>query len=210
MNWKKPAAAASACGIILISWFEGYSPTATQPLPGDKWTVGFGHTDAVAPGSSTTLEQAFRLLKSDVTRAERVVREVVKRPLDQNQFDALTSLVFNIGSAAFAKSTLLKRLNAGDLDGVAKEWMRWKYFNGKVVPGLERRRELELAVFRGEQVEVVVGRRVCYRSDLCYDFSDLLATDVSKPDGAEYSSDDAGGDLGKDGERSAVAGKGGA
>ncbi len=210
MNWKKPAVAASACGIVLISWFEGYSPKATQPLPGDKWTVGFGHTEAVTPGTSTTLEQAFRLLKSDVTRAERVVREVVTRPLNQNQFDALTSLVFNIGSTAFVKSTLLKRLNAGDLDGVAKEWMRWKYFNGKAVPGLEKRRELELAVFRGEQVEVVVGRRVCYRSDLCYDLSDLLATDVSKPDGAEHGSDDTSGDVSQNGERPAGEGKGGA
>lgn len=185
MDWKKPAVAASACGILLISWFEGYSPKATQPLPGDKWTVGFGHTESVTPSSTTTLEQAFRILKVDVARAERVVREYVKISLNQNQFDALTSLVFNIGSAAFVRSTLLKCLNAGNMDGVAKQWMRWKYFNGKVVAGLERRRELELAVFRGESVEVVVGERVCYSAGRCYSFNDLLSVAVSQPDGAD-------------------------
>lgn len=210
MNWKKPAVAASAAGIILISWFEGYSPKATQPLAGDKWTVGFGHTESVTPSTTATLEKAFRILKVDVARAERVVREYVKVTLNQNQFDALTSLVFNIGSVAFVRSTLLKRLNAGDTDGVKREWMRWKYFNGKVVQGLERRRELELAVYLGKQVEVVVGDRVCYSVGHCYDFRDLLASGVSQPDGADYGGDDEGEHSNEGGGRSSGKAKGGA
>ena len=185
MNWKKPAMAASAAGVLLISWFEGYAPSAMQPLPGDKWTVGFGHTEAVVPGTTVNLEQAFKLLKTDISRTERVLSQCIQYPVNQNQFDALTSLAFNIGTIAFANSTLLKCLNEGDLDGVAREWMRWKYFHGKVVPGLERRRALELAVFRGRKVETVVGSRVCYSVGECYDFSDLLANPISSPDGAE-------------------------
>lgn len=185
MNWKKPAIAVSAAGVILISWFEGYAPKATQPLPGDKWTVGFGHTEAVVPGETVNLEQAFKILKTDAARAERTVREYVKYPLNQNQFDALTSLVFNIGSVAFVKSTLLKELNAGHIDAVATEWMRWRYFKGQVVPGLEKRRALELAVFRGRKVESVAGSTVCYSPGHCYDFGDLLASAVSEPDSAE-------------------------
>lgn len=210
MDWKKPAVAASAAGVILISWFEGYSPKATQPLAGDKWTVGFGHTEQVTPSTTTTLEQAFRLLKVDVARAERVVREYVKVTLNQNQFDALTCLVFNIGSAAFVRSTLLKRVNAGDVEGVKREWMRWKYFNGKVVQGLERRRELELAVYLGKQVQVVVGDRVCYSAGNCYDFSSLLASQVSQSDGAEYGGDDESEHSNKGSGRSADKAEGGA
>lgn len=185
MNWKKPAVAASAAGVILISVFEGYSPKATQPLPGDKWTVGFGHTEAVTPGETVNLEQAFKILKTDVARAERTVKGHVTYPVNQNQFDALVSLVFNIGSVAFVKSTLLKELNAGHLDAVAKEWMRWRYFKGQVIEGLEKRRALELAVFRGRKVESVTGSTVCYSAGHCYDFGDLLASAVSEPDSAE-------------------------
>ena len=185
MSWKKPAAAVSAVGVLLISWFEGYAPTAEQPLPGDKWTVGFGHTGDVAPGDRVSLEQAFGILKSDAIRAERVVRDYVKVPLAQNQFDALTSLVFNIGTVAFVRSTLLECLNEGDYDGVAVQWMRWKYFKGKVVPGLERRRAMELAVFRGQPIEVVVGGRMCFGSAGCYSISDLLQGPLARPDGAE-------------------------
>lgn len=186
MQWKKPAVAISAAGVILISVFEGYAPKSEQPLPGDKWTVGFGHTEQVKPGQVVNLEEAFKILRSDAARAERTVKEYVKITLNQNQFDALTSLVFNIGSVAFVRSTLLKELNAGHLDAAAKEWMKWRYFKGAVVPGLEKRRALELAVFRGQSVESVVGSRVCYSAGHCYDFSDLLASHVSEPDCAAY------------------------
>lgn len=190
MSWKKPAAAVSAVGVLLISWFEGYAPTAEQPLTGDKWTVGFGHTENVAPGDKVSLEQAFGILKSDAVRAERVVRDYVKVPLAQNQFDALTSLVFNIGTVAFVRSTLLACLNEGDYDGVAVQWMRWKYFKGKVVPGLERRRAMELAVFRGQPIEVVVGGRMCFGTAGCYSISDLLQGPLARPDGAEQGDGD--------------------
>ncbi len=188
MSWKKPAAAVSAVGVLLISWFEGYAPTAEQPLPGDKWTVGFGHTEGVAPGDKVSLEQAFGILRSDAERAGRVVREYVKVPLAQNQFDALTSLVFNIGTVAFVKSTLLKCLNESDYDGVAIQWMRWKYFKGQPSKGLENRRAVELAVFRGEPIEVVVGDRMCFGTAGCYRVGDLLQGPLAQPDGAEQGS----------------------
>mgnify|MGYP000789209072 FL=1 len=123
-------------------------------------------------------------------RAERVVRDYVKVPLAQSQFDALTSLVFNIGTVAFVRSTLLACLNDGDYDGVAVQWMRWKYFKGKVVPGLERRRAMELAVFRGQPIEVVVGGRMCFGTAGCYSISDLLQGPLARPDGAEQGDGD--------------------
>jgi hypothetical protein len=72
---------------------------------------------------------------------------VVKVPLTQNQFDALVSLVYNIGQTAFSNSTLLKKLNAKDYQGAADQFLRWNKGGGKVMKGLVRRREAERALF---------------------------------------------------------------
>lgn len=186
MNWKTGVAGVSTAGVLLIAVFEGFAPTASAPLPGDVQTVGFGHTRGVKAGDKVTLEQAMGILKEDVAVAAKTVRASVTYTLNQDQFDALTSLVFNIGSLAFAKSTLLERLNAGDLNGVAVEWMRWKYFNGQPVKGLENRRAAELAVFMGKQIQAVVGNRLCFGSAGCFSYSELLQKSVGSPDGATY------------------------
>ena len=73
----------------------------------------------------------------------------VNVPLTQGQFDALVSLVFNIGAGQLQRSTLLRKLNAGDLAEAAEEFLRWNKSSGKVAEGLRRRRVAEMRVFGG-------------------------------------------------------------
>jgi len=96
-------------------------------------------------------EVADKLLEQDVKQVGRFVHSVVRVPLNQNQFDALCSFVFNVGQNNFVDSTLRKKLNAGDYEGAGSEFPRWKYgtVNGEkaVLPGLVARRETEQALF---------------------------------------------------------------
>lgn len=71
-------------------------------------------------------------------------------PLTQGQFDALVSFAFNCGSLALSTSTLLKKLNSGDYEGAASEFMRWIHAGGKTITGLQRRRLLEKRLFGSE------------------------------------------------------------
>lgn len=89
------------------------------------WTVGVGHTGPeVVEGLVITKEKAHELFQKDVAWAEDAVN-LVKVPLTQNQFDALVSFVFNIGTGAWKRSTMLKMLNAGDYVGAVKQFDRW-------------------------------------------------------------------------------------
>jgi lysozyme len=182
----------SVAGLLGIAGFEGYSYLAYQPLPGDKWTVGFGHTEGVRRGDKVTLEQALGLLKKDVAVAEKAVNTSVKIELSQHQYDALVSLTYNIGGTAFKNSTLLKCLNEQDLVCVNKQWMRWVYFKGEKVKGLENRRARELAVFNGEQAFLDSDGRVCFGSAGCLSASEFEQHQGEKPDGADGSPDGSG------------------
>jgi lysozyme len=94
-----------------------------------------------------TPAQAQKLLESDCFDAETCVNRTILVPLNQNQYDALVSLAFNIGAPAFRKSTLARRLNAGDYSGAAAEFRRWKYQAGKELGGLVARRKDERDLF---------------------------------------------------------------
>ena len=116
------------------------------------WTIGIGTTvypngTKVKKGDSCTLDQAKSYFSHDLKRFEASVNNLVKVPLSQNQFDALVSLVYNIGSGNFASSTLLKKLNAKDYAGAAEQFPRWNKGGGKVMKGLVRRRDAERALF---------------------------------------------------------------
>lgn len=182
----KAGMAVSAAGIILVALSEGFTSEAVQPLLGDKWTIGFGHTEGVRPGDEITAKEALSLLDRDLDQAEWAVNELVRVPLKQHQFDALVSLVFNIGPGAFGTSTLLRALNAHDDKEVQRLWMRWCYFKGKKNKGLENRRARELAVFLGKPV-VEAGRAVCFGRDLCIDGDVLVQERAQGPDGAQDS-----------------------
>ncbi|HHJ4404335.1 TPA: lysozyme [Citrobacter freundii] len=141
-------------GIALIKCFEGCRLTA-YPDPGTggaPWTIGYGWTHPidgkpVKPGMTIDQETADRLLKTGLVGYENDVLKVVRVKLTQGQFDALVSFAYNVGSRALSTSTLLKKLNAGDIKGAADEFLRWNKSGGKVMPGLTNRREAERALF---------------------------------------------------------------
>lgn len=117
-------------------------------------TIGYGTTRypdgvAVSIGDAITELQADEYFASNIVKFENAVNKFVKVKLSQNQFDALISLVYNIGIGAFQKSTLLKKLNASDFEAVPAQWMRWDKDNGKQISGLTNRRRQELGMWRG-------------------------------------------------------------
>lgn len=106
-------------------------------------TVCAGHTRTAKLGQVKTEEECKELLKEDVKHAEAAVKRLVIVPITQEQFDALTSFVFNVGESNFAKSTLLKKVNAFDCLGAGREFMRWTHAGGKELNGLVTRRASE-------------------------------------------------------------------
>ena len=133
-------------GLSLIKSFEGLRLQAYQDSVG-VWTVGYGTTRGVSAGMSITKEQAERMLLNDVQRFEPELDRLVKVALNQNQWDALMSFVYNLGSANLASSTLLKLLNKGDYRGAADQFPRWVNAGGKRLEGLVKRRAAERALF---------------------------------------------------------------
>lgn len=129
-----------------IKQWEGLKLEAYQDS-GGVWTIGFGHTKGVKPGQKISLEEAKRLLEEDLEWAVETVNKGVTREINQNQFDALVSLCYNIGATAFLKSTTLKRFNNGDLQGAAIAITWWNKVGKKVVQGLVNRREAERNLF---------------------------------------------------------------
>ncbi|MFK7888037.1 MAG: LysM peptidoglycan-binding domain-containing protein [Gammaproteobacteria bacterium] len=136
-------------GVDLIKSFEGLRLNSYQDS-GGVWTIGYGHTSGVGPGQTITQAQADSFLRQDVQWAENAVRDNVDVPLTQNQFDALVSFTFNVGAGAFAGSTLLRNLNAGDYAGAQEQFGRWVNADGQRLEGLVRRRGDEAALFGSE------------------------------------------------------------
>jgi lysozyme len=139
----------SANGREFIKGFESLRLKAyPDPGTGGKpWTIGWGHTKGVKQGDRITQEQAEQFLSDDLAVFELTVNSAIKRPMTQNQFDAMVSLAFNIGGPNFAQSTLVKNFNTGDVQGAADQFPRWKFSDGKVMPGLVKRRAAEREMF---------------------------------------------------------------
>lgn len=114
---------------------------------GKPWTIGWGHTKGVMQGDRITQEQAEQFFSDDLAVFELTVNSAIKRPMTQNQFDAMVSLAFNIGGPNFAQSTLVKKFNAGDVQGAADEFPKWRKAAGEVMPGLVKRRAAEREMF---------------------------------------------------------------
>lgn len=127
--------------------------TAYLPTKNDVWTIGWGHTKTAKQGMVITEAQAEQLLRQDLDWVEDTIKRLVKVPLEQNQFDALASLIFNIGGANFTKSTVLRKLNAGDYKGAADAFLMWDKQKDRVtgnmikLRGLTIRRNEERALF---------------------------------------------------------------
>lgn len=136
-------------GRDFIKRFEALRLAAyPDPATGGKpWTIGWGHTKGVKPGDRITQEQAEQFFSDDLAVFELTVNSAIKLSMTQNQFDTMVSLAFNIGGPAFAQSTLVKKFNAGDVQGTADQFPRWKFSDGKVMPGLVKRRAAEREMF---------------------------------------------------------------
>jgi lysozyme len=134
-------------GLDLIKTFEGLKLCSYDDGVG-VCTIGYGHTKDARPKMTISKEQAELFLEQDLRRFESAVSRLVKVTLTDNQFSALVAFVFNIGDGAFAKSTLLELLNKAQYDLAALQFLRWDKANGKVLPGLTRRRKAEQALFR--------------------------------------------------------------
>lgn len=130
----------------MIRQYEGCRLTA-YPDPatgGAPWTIGYGHTGPeVHMGMSISQHEANDLLVNDANRVAAQVSKLVTVQLSQAEFDALVCFVFNVGIGNFAKSTMLKKLNAEDYVGAAHEFTKWDRAAGKEMPGLLARRVAE-------------------------------------------------------------------
>ncbi|HAH55321.1 MAG TPA: muraminidase [Flavobacterium sp.] len=138
-------------GINLIKNFEGLRLKAYL-CPAGVLTIGYGHTGGVKPNQFITKLGAELLLETDLLFPEKAVNELVKIKLTQNQFDALVSFTFNVGTNAFKKSTLLKIINTGTfkLKDVEIQLMRWvRDGQGRILQGLVNRRKKEFKLFEG-------------------------------------------------------------
>ena len=137
-------------GIDLIKSFEGLSLVAYR-CPANVLTIGYGHTAGVIEGMEIADEAgAEALLAQDLFIYERAVTRALEVTVNKNQFDALVSFTYNLGGGALRKSTLLRKLNAGDTEGAAMEFRRWTRAGGKVLRGLVRRRKAEEELFRSK------------------------------------------------------------
>lgn len=143
-----------------VKRWEGLKLTA-YPDPGSRdgtpYTVGYGHTSdgflKVTRGLTISPKQAEDALEFDLNETAAKVDDLVKVELSDNQFGALVSFAFNIGLGAFAKSTLLRKLNAGDYAAVPGELAKWVNNDGKKMQGLVNRRAAEAGLWaKGEHV----------------------------------------------------------
>lgn len=133
-------------GIALTESFEGCKLTAYLDSTGVP-TIGYGHTAGVHLDMTCTQQQAEEWLKQDIQWAAQAVDHLVKVPLTQGEFNALTDFTYNLGYGSLEHSTLLKLLNAGDYHGAAAEIIKWNKAGGKVCAGILRRRQAETVEF---------------------------------------------------------------
>lgn len=151
LNKNTPKHSLSNNGMKLLEQFEGLRLEAYLDSAG-IYTIGFGtikYPDGskVKKGDKITKAQAKQYKLHDLKEFESIVNTSVTVPLSQNQYDALISLSYNIGSGAFKNSTLLKKLNSGDYKGAAEQFLAWNKAGGKKVQGLVNRREAEQKLF---------------------------------------------------------------
>lgn len=159
-----PAITMSPQGLQVLKYFESCRLAAYWDATGKVWTIGWGHTGpGVREGLVWTQAQADQALRDRL--ADEFVPGVlaaITRSMTQGQFDAMVDLAYNIGVAAFQGSTLVRKFNAGDIQGAADEFPRWNRSGGKVLLGLRRRRAADRALFLGASADeaIKIGRAV--------------------------------------------------
>lgn len=145
-----------AIGYAVIMEFEGWVPNYYND-PSNYCTIGYGHliglrrcTASELAAPPITRAAGYRLLQRDTRYARSAVLELVDVELDDQQYSALTSFVFNVGARNFERSTLLRLINDELFEEAADQFARWRYSGGRSLPGLTTRRACEAALFRGE------------------------------------------------------------
>lgn len=147
-----PLQTTSAAGRDFIAREEGGHQLRAYLCPAGVLTIGVGHTGPDVTASLViTRARSEELFAADLGRFEAAVRAAAGAgaALHQHEFDALVSLAFNIGTGAFADSTLAKRVRAGNFRGAAEQFTAWNKGGGKFMPGLLARRTRELLMFVG-------------------------------------------------------------
>jgi len=147
---KVAALSLSAAALVGIAVHEGYRGTAYIPIPGDVPTIGFGTTKGVKMGDTIDPVKALQRKLEDVQKFEGAVKQCVKVPLHQHEYDAYLSLSYNIGAGAFCRSTLVRLLNAERYDEACKQILLWDKAGGRVIHGLTVRRQAEYKKCIGE------------------------------------------------------------
>ena len=145
----------AASTLVGIAIKESYTDGAVIPVPGDVPTVGFGttrHADGtpVKMGEKTTPPRALVDLLRDAGKFEQAVKRCAPVPMHPYEFSAYVSFAYNVGEGAFCKSTLAKRLNAGDYAGACAELLKWDKVAGRTVRGLTVRRQAEYKECMGQ------------------------------------------------------------
>ncbi len=132
--------------LLIIREFEGFRLTVYR-CPSGIWTIGYSHTCNVRKGDTITKDKANEYLLLDIEPIEAYLNSL-QLNINRNQFDALTSLIFNIGISAFSGSTLLKLIRQNpNTPAIADEFRRWIHSNGKILLGLQHRREEEIKLY---------------------------------------------------------------
>jgi lysozyme len=141
----------NAAGLALIKSFESFRSYPYKDSAG-IWTIGYGHTKGVNAWTvPITEDQAEDFLLADVTDAEAAIERLIYIALNDNQFSALVSLIYNVGTAPLTH-TLGALLNEGNYSAVADQFLRWNHAGGVVSDGLTRRRVAERNLFLLETI----------------------------------------------------------
>lgn len=146
----------SAKGKQRLKELEGFKGKAYQCSAG-VWTVGYGFTHGVKEGDTITKTAADARLEDELDAYEKAVWSATGGNVNQNEFDAMVLLAFNIGIAGFRKSTVVKAHNRGDKAAAARAFGLWNKAGGKVVNGLVRRRALEAALYLEPDTTLLMG-----------------------------------------------------
>lgn len=147
MGLKRRIAIGATAGALsiataVVSYYEGYEPTAYRDPVGIA-TICYGHTATARMGQTLSQAECTDLLQADLGTAFAAVDRRAQVKLPPPTRAALASFVYNIGEGNFARSTLLRKLNAGDLRGACHELSRWVYAGGRKLNGLVKRRATE-------------------------------------------------------------------
>lgn len=137
----------SPVGRAKLKSYESFASVAYIPVPGDRWTIGYGFTEGVVEGMRMTRAQADARLTTELLKYEQAVYDACKVEPNQNQFDAMVCLAWNIGIEGFLKSSVLKAHNRGDTQAAARAFALWNKSGGVVYAGLTRRRGDEAATY---------------------------------------------------------------